>query len=116
MSGLVPSRPDPLGPDPAHPTLEERELDAEERRRLTEVRAASWRARELAEAVFGKVCGSALRARSRPEPPRGLLRLDVPFDDLRRHRARERVFLAAVGADPLLSKVPLVYVVGPDGS
>jgi hypothetical protein len=45
---------------------------------------------------------------------RGLLRLDVPFDDLDVHRDREARFMAAVSTDPLLSTVPLVYVIGPD--
>jgi len=46
---------------------------------------------------------------------RGLLRLDVPFDDLTKHRDREARFMAAVSIDPLLSAVPLLYVIGPDG-
>ncbi len=45
---------------------------------------------------------------------RGLLRLEVPFDDLEVHRAREARFMAAVSMDPLLSTVPLVYVIGPN--
>jgi hypothetical protein len=43
---------------------------------------------------------------------RGLLCLDVPFDDLEAHRTRESAFLASAAADPLLSRIPLVYVLG----
>lgn len=103
------------GPEPerAHASLGQRELDAEERRRVLEVRAAAWRARELAASVFGEPVRTALHARARREPPRGLLRIDVPFDELAGHRLRERAFMAAVHVDPLLSEIPLVYVLGP---
>lgn len=114
MSQLFPSRPRLLGPEPAHPELEQRET-AEERRRILEVRAAHWRARELAARVFGSVTRSALTGQTRAGPLAGLVRLDVPFEELPIHRDREEVFLASVHADPLLSTVPLVYVVGPDG-
>lgn len=113
MSGLIPRAPTPLDTEPAHPSLGQRELDAEERRRLARVKAASWRARELAADVFGGVAESALSTRPGVAAPQGLLQLDVPFDDLDRHRDREDRFLAAVHADPLLSGVPLVYVIGP---
>ena len=49
-------------------------------------------------------------------PARGLLVLSVPFEDLERHRELEARFLAAAGADPVLTQVPLVYVFGPDGT
>jgi hypothetical protein len=44
---------------------------------------------------------------------RGLLNLEVPFVDLVTHRSAERRFMAAVGADPILSKISFVYVFGP---
>lgn len=47
-------------------------------------------------------------------PLRGLLRLDVAFQGLWEHREKEARFLAAVDADPLLSNIRLVYVIGPD--
>jgi hypothetical protein len=43
---------------------------------------------------------------------RGLFVLDVPFQDLEAHRAREAKFLALTAGDPLLVRVPLVYVLG----
>ena len=85
--------------DPAH--LEESER--------WEARAAQWRARALVEAVFeGDVV-----ARLAEQGVRGLLHLDVPFHDLADHRARKRVFLVAVDRDPLMTRVPLVFVLGP---
>ena len=41
-------------------------------------------------------------------------RLEVPFTDLQTHRSREDRFLAAVDSDPVLSRVPLVYILGPE--
>jgi hypothetical protein len=78
------------------------------------VRAAQWRAREVAEAVFGHVGAMTLTGLRADGPLRGLLRLDVAFRGLGEHREKERRFLAAVDADPLLSTVRLVYVIGPD--
>lgn len=101
------------GPEPDHPQLHQRPLSRAEVRGRWEVRAAQWRARELAESVFGDVADMGLTGIRTSGPFRGLLRLHVAFDDLAAHRDREARFLAAVGADPLLSSVPLVYVVGP---
>ena len=80
------------------------------------MRAAQWRARELAEAVFGSVSRSSLIG-LRPEGDmRGLLNLEVPFVDLPSHRSAECRFMAAVEADPILSRIPFVYVFGPAGT
>ena len=79
-----------------------------------EVRAAQWRALELARHAFGAQARGSMIGLRHQGPMRGLLRLDVPFEDLDEHRRREAHFLGMVGADPLLSRVPLVYVVGPD--
>jgi hypothetical protein len=90
-------------------------LSEAERAARWEVRAAQWRALELARAVFGpEVRGTLLGLRTRGEL-RGLLKLDVPFADLDAHRRREAAFLGMVGTDPLMAQVPLVFVVGPDG-
>ena len=86
-----------------------------QRRARWEVRAAQWRARELAELVFGGVSRMGLSGLRGAGAMRGLLRLDVPFEDLHVHRASEARFMAAVEMDPLLANVPLVYVIGPDG-
>jgi hypothetical protein len=40
----------------------------------------------------------------------------VPFADLDAHRDLEATFLSAVERDPLLSRIRLVYVLGPDVS
>jgi hypothetical protein len=79
-----------------------------------ERRAGQWRAVRIARMVFGD------RTTGRLEgfPPRGgfsgLLHLEVPFHDLEDHRARERLFLALAGADPVLARVPLVFSFAPD--
>ena len=45
---LIPPRPDDYGPEPDHPQLQERPSSRAEQRAWSEVRAAQWRARELA--------------------------------------------------------------------
>jgi hypothetical protein len=45
-------------------------------------------------------------------PFRGLLHLDVPFRDLAEHQARERCFLSAAAQDPVIARVPFVFVFG----
>lgn len=88
-------------------------LTESERLARWEVRAAQWRALELARAAFGPgVTGTLMGLR--PEGAlRGLLRLDVPFRCLDSHREKERAFLGMVGGDPLMTRVPLLFVVGP---
>lgn len=88
-------------------------LDVEERRRRWEVRAAHWRAHALAEEVFGSAVRTRLEGLRTGGELRGLLRLEVGFRDLDEHRRAEARFLSAAGGDPLLSTVPLLYVVGP---
>lgn len=112
MSGFVPMEGRGLPTDPEHPHLLEIRHDREELRARWAVRAAQWRARELAEEVFGEVGESSLRAPRANGPARGLLVLRVPFRDLDSHREREARFMAAAVADPVLSQVPLVYVFG----
>lgn len=88
------------------PTL----VQARERERW-EARAAQWRARELAEAVFGGEVVARLVGPTRGSF-RGLLHLDVPFLGLADHQERERRFVAAASDDPVLARVPLVFVFG----
>jgi hypothetical protein len=88
-------------------------LTEEERVARWEVRAAQYRAHELALEAFGGPVRTHLLGMRTRGAMRGLLEMGVPFEDLPGHRAREARFLAAVGADPLLSRVPLVYVLGP---
>jgi hypothetical protein len=88
-------------------------LGEQEARRRWEVRAAQWRAREMAEAVFGGEVHARLSGHSGGSSFRGLLHLDVPFRDLETHRALEAVFIACAAVDPVLERVPLIYVLGP---
>jgi hypothetical protein len=115
MSGFLPLTPEGGAErsDRPDPRLETR-LTEEERRSRWEVRAAQWRAIELARAAFGGEIRGAMLGIRGTGPMRGLLHMSVPFGDLEGHRRREARFLSLVHADPLLSKVPLVYVVGPD--
>jgi hypothetical protein len=64
----------------------------------------------LAEAAFGRVVQVAMSGGVLDGPFLALLDLQVPFDDLDRHREREACFTAMAGADPVLRRVPLIYV------
>ena len=97
-----------------NPVLRQEPYSPSEQRKRWEVRAAQWRARELAQLVFGDVSDMGLSGIRGGGEMRGLLRLDVPFDDLCKHHDREARFMAPVLNDPLLSAVPLLYVIGPD--
>jgi len=79
-----------------------------------EVRAAQWRAWELAELAFGEEVRAELTGRGGYPPFRGLLSITVPFKDLDDHRRRERTFLGWALADPILSNVPFVFLFRPD--
>lgn len=113
MNPLLPR--DPGGQDaPEAPQTSLRQvLTEEERLARWEVRAAQYRAHELALEAFGGPVRTHLMGMRTRGAMRGLLEMGVPFRDLPGHLAREARFLAAVGADPLLSRVPLVYVLGP---
>ena len=114
MSAFLPAHYGQGDGDPEHPRLQQEPASPAEQRARWEVRAAQWRAHELAHVVFGAVSDVGMISMRRGGDMRGLLRLEVPFDDLEAHRAREARFMAAVSMDPLLSTVPLVYVIGPD--
>ncbi len=116
MKALLPQGPHGSSPEPDHPRLHQQPFSLAERRARWEVRAAQWRAREIAEIVFGGVSESSLVSLRSDGPLRGLLRLEVPFLELGVHRARESRFLAAVESDPVLARIPLVYVIGPESA
>ena len=99
------SRPNTVHVDPR--------LGLDEMRRRWEARSAQWRARELAESIFGGEVEARLVGHGVRSSFRGLLYLDVPFTDLERHRSLEACFLAVAARDPLLSTVPFVFVLGP---
>ena len=113
MTAFLPTAPGRNLPEPEHPRLHQRP-PREELRARWEVRAAQWRARALAESIFGRVSEMRMTGIRAGGPLRGLLRLDVPFADVEEHRDREARFLAAVETDPVLSHVRLVYVIGPE--
>ncbi|MEQ8331188.1 MAG: hypothetical protein RH859_12080 [Longimicrobiales bacterium] len=111
---LIPEGPRGLDPDRDHPAFLDRRRSVDEVRRAWAVRAAQWQAVALAEEIFdGPVTFSTLGLRA-SGPMRGLIELRVPFDDLESHVEREARFLASAARDPVLSQVPLVYVLGPD--
>jgi hypothetical protein len=83
-------------------------------RRPWEVRAAQWRAWELAEAAFGQGVSVRLTGKGSYQSFRGLLTFTVPFSTLGDHRMRESTFLSWARMDPILAQVPLVFVFEPD--
>jgi len=91
-------------------------------RRAWRVRAAEYQARALAELVFGDDVPTHLTGGPAALVPgaegdaggfQGMVSLDVPFVDLDVHRHRERLFRAWAARDPLLSRLPLVFVFRP---
>lgn len=78
-----------------------------------ELRSAQYRAWSLAEGAFG--AGVAVSLVGRPGYPsfRGLLYLSVPFREIADHNLRQSLFLSWAGDDPVLSRVPLVFVFEP---
>ena len=116
MSAFLPHSGGSFEADPDHLRLHQEPDSPAERQSRWEVRAAQWRAHEIAHVVFAGVTGMGLVGLRREGSVRGLLRLDVPFDDLDVHREREARFMAAVSMDPVLSSVRLLYVIGPDAA
>ena len=110
MSDFVPGPPgnEHAGPEPTT-LLDRRATEAWAEHRWS-VRAAQWRAVELAGAIFGPGVRGELAGGVLQGPFRALLHLEVPFRDLDAHRAGESLFVAMAGADPVLSQVPFVYV------
>jgi hypothetical protein len=90
------------------PTLDRRVL-----RRRWEVRCAQWRAWVLAEAAFGPPVLVTLSGGAEVQSFRGLLNLRIPFRNLEDHWNREALFLAWAEKDPVLARVPVVFVFEP---
>jgi hypothetical protein len=82
-------------------------------RKPWELRAAQWRARLLAEMAFGGEVEVSLVGRPGFPTFRGLLYVSVPFLDLLDHNQRQSLFLGWAGEDPVLRRVPLVFVFEP---
>lgn len=112
MTPLIPHRPDidPGGPAP-HGLVDPR-LDRSTYRARWAAQAARWRVVELARMAFGS--DVEVRLEGSPGRPglQGLLHLEVPFQDLDDHRAREGFFLSTVRGDELLQAVSLLFVFG----
>lgn len=89
-------------------------LDRRVEHRPWEVQSAQWQAWTLAQAAFGDEVRVLLTGRRGFQGFRGLLTLTVPFRDLEDHRARESLFLAWAGVDPVLTRVPLIFVFEPE--
>ena len=113
MDDLLP-RP-PGGPSPLPEPTEHLDpfLQRSLERRPWEVRAAQWRAWALAEGAFGKGVQVRLSGRGVHEGFRGLLTLVVPFSSLGEHRIRESIFLSWARSDPVITRVPLLFVFEP---
>jgi hypothetical protein len=77
------------------------------------VRSAQWRAWTLAEEAFGEGVRTQLAGRGGHAPFRGLLTISVPFRTLQDHRRRESLFLAWASRDPVLARVPFVFIFEP---
>jgi hypothetical protein len=78
-----------------------------------ELRAAQWKARFLAEMAFEGEVGVSLVGRPGYPSFRGLLHLSVPFRDLTDHEKRQALLMRWVGDDPVLRRVPLVFIFEP---
>lgn len=78
------------------------------------VRSAQWRAWALAEAAFGEGVLTHLAGVGGYRPFQGLLTISVPFRTLQDHARRESLFLSWVSRDPILARVPFVFVFDPD--
>ena len=79
-----------------------------------ELRTAQYRAWTLAQLAFGRDVEVSLVGRPGYPWFRGLLYLSVPFMDLSDHNSRQSLFLSWAGQDPVLSRVPLVFVFEPN--
>ena len=104
------------GTDPGEPQSTEHIDPFLERRiekRPWELRSAQWRAWAIAEIAFGSSVEVSLAGRPGYPDFRGLLFLRVPFLDLADHESRQDLFLSWAGADPVLSRVPLVFIFEP---
>lgn len=113
MSELIPALPPRSGADPEHSSSLDPRLEREDVRHRWEVRAAQWRALDLARTIFGSDTRARLVGGAPGQAFRGLLRLEVPFRELDDHRWREGLFLAWAAEDPVLSRVPFVFVFDP---
>lgn len=78
-----------------------------------ELRSAQYRAWALAEMAFGGRVNASLVGRPGYPTFRGILYMTIPFRDLDDHETRQSIFLRWAGADPVLGRIPLVFVFEP---
>ena len=110
MSAFLPRLPRPVEGDGESTTLVDTRRQQAWAEHRWQLRAAQWRAMDLAESVFGARVAVRISGGVLDGPFRALLHIDVPFDGLSRHRERETRFTSAAGRDPVLARIPFVYV------
>jgi hypothetical protein len=95
------------------PGWEERRNERAEASARWQMRAFQMAALELAQQVFGPEATVYLLPWAPHPLMAGGLTLQVPFGNLEDHRAREALFLALAGRDPILNRAPIVYIFQP---
>jgi len=114
---MNPFLPEPHGRGPLEPETTERLdpfLQKLVEKRPWELHSGRWRAWTLAEMAFGSGVSVSLAGRLGYAGFRGLLHLSIPFRTLEDHSRRESLFLSWAGEDPILSRLPLVFVFEPN--
>jgi hypothetical protein len=114
MDDLFRGNPSGFSPDPERTEHLDPLLSRRVETRPWQLRAAQWRAVELAELAFGEGVVGELAGRGGFSPFRGLLTLTVPFQELADHRRKEEVFLSWALRDPILTQVPFVFLFRPE--
>lgn len=115
MSPFLPFRPADLPGDPESTSIQDPRRETEQHRLRWEIRAAQWRALEIARSLWGEEVATSLSGYPARGGFHGLLELEVPHGgdfDLETHRELEARFIHIAGLDPLLARVPLVYIFG----
>ncbi len=95
-----------------HTTTVDPRIERDPRHHWT-LQSALWRARLLADAVFGASCCCDVGAFPRTVAFQGMLELEVPFVDPEQHFRRERLFRSWASRDPVLGQVSLLFVFRP---
>lgn len=111
--GFFPRPPDPQN-DADGIVTQDPFLERLVERRPWQIRSAQWRAWALAEEAFGAGVRTSLSGRGGHAGFRGLLTISVPFRAMEDHRDRESLFLAWASRDPVLMRVPFVFVFRPE--
>jgi hypothetical protein len=96
-------------PDLGHTTAIDPRFGRDHRHHWT-LQSALWRARLLAEAVFGGSCVCEIGEFPKTRLFQGLLELEVPFTNPEQHFCRERIFRSWAGRDPVIGQLSLVFV------